>query len=266
MSIAYQEKAIQGLTQLGLVTALSQLDQTAQRAAAETWSYTHFLGYLLEGELVFRHEKTVRLNLQFARLPYLKRIEDFDFAAQPSLDPRLVEELFTLRLLADGRNVVLLGPPGVGKTHLAIAMAVRVAEAGHRVYFTTAIEMARRLTKALAENHLRRELQSLVRPRLLVIDEMGYLSLDPIQASVLFQVICERYERNQPIVLTSNKAFADWGEVFAGDPVLASAALDRLLHRSTVINVHGESYRLKEKRQAGTASAIPSDGGAANMR
>lgn len=253
MSLPYEQIALHGLEKLGFLTALSQLDQVAQRAAAEGWSYTHFLGFLLEGELKERHDRTVKLNLQFARLPYIKRIEDFDLKAQPSIDPRLVEELFTLRLLSEGRNLVLLGPPGVGKTHLAIALAVKTCEAGHRAYFTTAIEMARRLTKALAENRLRRELNNLIRPRLLVIDETGYLTLDQAQASLLFQVICERYERNQPIVLTSNKAFAEWAEVFAGDPVLASAALDRLLHRSTVVNVRGQSYRLREKQKAGTA-------------
>ncbi len=266
MSAAYEEKAGASLEKLGLSTALSQLDQAAQRAAAEAWSYSHFLGYLLEGELRFRHERSVKLNLQFARFPYLKRIEDFDFSSQPSIDSRLVDELFTLRLLSDGRNLVLLGPPGVGKTHLAIALAVATAEAGHRVYFTTAIEMARRLAKALSENRLRRELHNLIRPKLLVIDEVGYLSLDPSQASLLFQVICERYERNQPIVLTSNKAFADWGEVFAGDPVLASAALDRLLHRSTVLNIRGESYRLKEKRQAGSTAVVSTEGGDTRSR
>ena len=251
MSVPYEQLATQALEKLGLLTALAQLDQVAQRAAAEAWSFTHFLGYLLEGELRERHQRTVKLNLQFAHLPYVKRIEDFDLQAQPSIDPRLIEELFTLRLLSEGRNLVLLGPPGVGKTHLAIALAVKTAETGHRVYFTTAIDLARRLTKALADNRLKREMNNLVRPRLLVIDETGYLTLDQAQASLLFQVICERYERNQPIVLTSNKAFAEWAEVFAGDPVLASAALDRLLHRSTVVNVRGESYRLREKQRAG---------------
>lgn len=266
MSATYEAKAAAGLESLGLTVARSQLDTAAQKAAAEKWSYSHFLGYLLDGELAFRHEKTVQLNLQFARLPYLKRLEDFDFSAQPGLDRRIVDELATGRFLSEGRNVVLLGPPGVGKTHLAIALGVAVAELGFRIYFANAIELARRLATALAENHIRRELKNLTRPTLLVLDEVGYLALDPTQASLLFQVLCERYEKRQPVILTSNKAFADWGDVFAGDAVMASAALDRLLHRSTVVHIRGESYRLKEKRQAGALEAQPMASVAAERR
>lgn len=251
MSVPYEENASSGLDHLGLSVARDQLDAVSQRAAAEEWSYSHFLGYLLAAEIDARHEQTVRLNLRFSKLPYIKRLDTFDFAAQPSVDRRMIDELATGRFLADGRNLVLLGPPGVGKTHLAIALGVITAEIGHRIYFTTAIEMVRRLTKAMKENHLPREIQNLVRPTLLIIDEVGYLTLDRPQASLLFQVICQRYEREQSIILTSNKAFAEWGDVFAGDAIMASAALDRLLHRSTVINIHGDSYRLKEKRRAG---------------
>jgi DNA replication protein DnaC len=257
VSATYEAKAAQGLESLGLQVAREQLDTAAQKAAAEQWSYSHFLGFLLAGELAFRHQKSVQLNLQFARLPYHKRLEEFDFAAQPGLDRRIVDELATGRFLAEGRNVVLLGPPGVGKTHLAIGLGIAVAEMGYRIYFTNAIDLARRLATALAENRMRRELKNLTRPTLLVLDEVGYLALDPTQASLLFQVLCERYERRQPIILTSNKAFADWGQVFAGDAVMASAALDRLLHRSTVVHIRGESYRLKEKRQAGSLDPQP---------
>lgn len=162
-----------------------------------------------------------------------------------------MEELATARFCAEGRNVVLPGPPGVGKTHLAIALGVAVCELGQRVYFTSAIELARRLTKATREHRLHREMKNLVRPSLLMIDEVGYLSLDPTQASLLFQVIAERYENQQAIVLTSNKAFREWATVFAGDAVMASAALDRLLHRATVLNIRGDCYRIKSRQRAG---------------
>jgi DNA replication protein DnaC len=250
MSVTYEAKASAALQSLGLSVAEQQLDQAAQQAAAAGWSYTHFLGYLLDAETRFRHEKTVRLNLQFANLPYRKDLAEFRFQEQPSLDKRLIDELATGRFLSEGRNVVFLGPPGVGKTHLAIALGVLTAERGHRITFTTAIDLARRMAKAMAENRLSREIKNLTRPKLLIIDEVGYLTLERTHASLLFQAICERYEKRQPIILTSNKAFADWGQVFAEDTIMASAALDRLLHRSTVINIRGDSYRLKEKRKA----------------
>lgn len=251
MSRVTEERAITAPAELGLATARLHLDQVSQQAAAEEWTYTHFLGHLLDGELKERHRRTVELNLQFARFPYQKRLREFDYAAQPAVDRRLIEELASGRFLHEGRNVIFLGPPGVGKTHLAISLGVVTAELGHRVYFTTAIEMAGKLTRALHENRLSRELKNLTRPKLLIIEEVGYLSLEPAEASLAFQVISQRYERQGAVILTSNKALGAWGEVFAGDAVMASAALDRLLHRCTVVNIRGESYRLKEKLKAG---------------
>jgi DNA replication protein DnaC len=255
MSQIYEQKAVEALSALSLGVAKEQLDTACQQAAAQQWSYSHFLGYLLWAEVEERARRAVELSLQFARFPVEKRLEDFDFAAQPGLDRRLIEELATGRFVSEGRNLVLLGAPGVGKTHLATALGVLTCERGQRVYFTNALEMARKLSQALVENRLHREMRKLLHPSVLIIDEVGYLALDPTQASLLFQVISQRYERSQSIILTSNKAFSDWAQVFAGDLVMASAALDRLLHRCTVVQIRGESYRLKERRQAGGTRA-----------
>lgn len=265
MSKVYEEKAAASLSELGLCVAQDRLDAACQQAAAQSWSYSHFLGYLLSAEVEQRKRRAVELNLQFAKFPVLKRLGDFDFSAQPGLDKRLIDELATGRFLYEGRNLVFLGPPGVGKTHLAIALGVITCELGHRAYFISAIELARRLSVAMEQNRLHREMMKLINPKVLIIDEVGYLRLDSTQGSLLFQAICQRYERGQSIILTSNKAFSDWADVFAGDPVMASAALDRLLHRCTVINIRGESYRLKEKRQAGVETLLGKPQGAGNM-
>ena len=260
MSMIYEEAAKTHLEALELKTACTCLDQISQQAAAEQWSYSHFLGYLLEKEVTTRHRKRVEMARSMARFPYLKTLDDYDFQAQPTVDERLMDELATGRYLSEGRCVVLLGPPGVGKTHLAIGLGLALTDTGRRVIFTSAVDLVRKLTKAVHENRLHRVMSHLIYPTLLIIDEVGYLQLEPEEASLLFQVICKRYDKQQSIILTSNKPFSQWGDVFANDPVMASAALDRLLHRSTVINIKGESYRLKEKRLAGCSSLINQNG------
>jgi DNA replication protein DnaC len=249
MSLAYEAQATAALETLGLSVARSHLDQVSQQAAAEGWSYSHFLGYLLEGELRERHRKTVALNLQFARFPYEKRLGEFDFDAQPGLDRRLIEELATGRFLYEGRNIIFLGPPGVGKTHLAIALGRAAVETGHTTLFITATALLASLVHAESEGQLADKLLYYSKPRLLVIDELGYLPFERRSAHLFFQLVARRYEKGS-ILLTTNQTVSQWGTVF-GDDVLAAAILDRLLHHSHTLMVQGESYRLRLKKKAG---------------
>lgn len=229
-----------------------QLDAVCEQASKRELGFKEFLTEALETEWKGRHLKGVEGRLLQARFPWVKTIEQFNFAFQPSIDRKVIRELAGLSFVERAENVVLLGPPGVGKTHLAIALGVKAIEAGHRVMFLSLETLLTRLTKAKWENRLERQLQMLLYPKVLILDEMGYLPMNREEASLFFRLLCRRYERAS-IVVTSNKSFVDWGEIF-NDQVLATAILDRLLHHSTTINIKGESYRLKEKRKAGMLS------------
>ena len=243
------ERARQHLLALGLKDAAEALDARLEHAAKQEVPYADFLVDLLETELAVRRRRYLDTRTKLARLPFRKTLEDFDFGAQPSIDPRQIHELATLRFLAHAENVILLGPPGVGKTHLAVSLGLAAIDRGYGVYFTPMHRLVEDLRNAYEERRLERRMRIYLAPKLLIIDELGYLPLDKVGATVFFQLVAARYERGS-IVLTSNQTFADWGEVF-GDPVIATAILDRPLHHSHVINIRGESYRLREKRRSG---------------
>lgn len=227
----------------------AQIDAVCEQAAQKQLDYKAFLAQALETEWQGRYQKGIEARLRLARFPWLKTLDQFDFDFQPSLDRRQVRELAGMSFVERAHNVILLGPPGVGKTHLAIALGVKAVEAGYSVLFLTLESLMLRLVKAFNENRLERSLQQLVYPKVLIIDEIGYLPLSNLEASLFFRLVVRRYERAS-LIITSNKSFLDWGEIF-NDPVLATAVLDRLLHYSTTLNIKGESYRLKEKRRAG---------------
>jgi DNA replication protein DnaC len=227
----------------------AQLDSVCEQAAQRQADYKTFLTQALTTEWQGRYQRGIEARLHQARFPWVKTLEQFDFDFQPSLDRHQVRELAGLTFVERAHNVIVLGPPGVGKTHLAVALGVKAVEAGYSVLFLTLETLMIRLTKALNENRLERSLQQLTYPKLLIIDELGYLPLSRNEASLFFRLVVRRYERAS-LIVTSNKSFLDWGETF-NDPVLATAVLDRLLHYATTLNIKGESYRLKEKRRAG---------------
>ena len=232
---------------LKLKRVLEVLDSQTNLAQERELSYTDYLDGIIQEEVCSREDKGVKTRVKFARFPFIKTIEQFDFSYQPSLNKKKVDELFTLRFIDNRENVLFLGPPGVGKTHLAIALGVKACYQGYRVYFSTLSDMITTLRASLADNSTQKALKNLSIPSVLILDEIGYLPLDREGSHLFFQLISKRYEKST-IILTSNKSFGEWGTIFA-DTVVASAILDRLLHYSTCFNIRGESYRLKEKKK-----------------
>jgi len=234
------------LKDLMLIWPHAHYEELAEQAAQEHWTHVDYLARLMEGEHLRRRDNRIQRRLQTARFPVAKSLDGFNWSWPKKINRPQIQNLFRLQFMEENANVIFLGGVGLGKTHLASAIGYAACMEGHSVLFTTAVDMINTLAAAQAAQRLKQELKKYLAPRLLVLDELGYLPIDKLGADLLFQVISARYERGS-IVLTTNKAFKHWPAIFNNDSTLTAAVLDRLLHHAETVVIEGPSYRMKEQ-------------------
>jgi len=218
----------------------------ADQAARDHWAHVQYLEHLTRGEVSARLDRSIQRKIRLARFPVIKTLEQFQWNWPKKINRMAVQNLFRLKFLQDQANVILLGSVGIGKTHLATALGYQACLKGHSVLFATAVDVINSLTAAQAANRLKAELKKYLAPSLLLLDELGYLPIDKRGADLLFQIISQRYERGS-ILITSNRAYKNWPEIFNNDSTLTSALLDRLLHHAETVVIEGKSYRMKDQ-------------------
>ncbi len=229
---------------LSLPVVADCYEAEAENAVKTKSSYQEYLYKVLQNQIIVRMDNSINAKIKKAKFPFIKTIEEFDFSFQPIIDEKLIRELANINFLDHAKNIIFVRPPGVGKTHLAVVIGIKVAKARRRVLFFTAEELINQLISAELSKKLQTYIDSLSRTDLLIIDELGYLEIGKQADSLFFKLISKRYERTSTIVAT-NKPFNEWGDIF-GDEVIAAAILDRLLHHSYPLLIQGKCYRMKE--------------------
>lgn len=245
-SIAEERLLCEHLSQLKLSAFLRDYDETAKRAANAQWSYPHYLAQLAEAECTMRADRAIQRRVKQARFPVIKTLDSFDWNWPKKINRQQVQDIFRLKFIEQKANVIFLGGVGLGKTHLSTALGYQACLSGHSVLATSAIDIVNTLAAAQSSTRFKYEIKKYIKPQVLLVDELGYLPVDRKGADLLFQVLSQRYERGS-VVLTTNKPFKKWPEIFCGDSTLTSAVLDRLLHHAETVVIEGKSYRMKDQ-------------------